>query len=250
MFKDRRRVSETPMKILLLPLLLAVLTEGVSFPSDFRPRLNDGIVTYVGVDGRQKTLEVGARCADLWVAPDETLIAFIAIVRERTFSRNPRLDYDEDPLIEESNIYIARKSNQFRPVRIHLKPIVIGGRSWSVVRNPTVSPDEKMVYFTVPFTMTTSKLFNVSLLSGGLSTLGDTINYCVIWNGKYSGELLMQQRYLPVSADAGVINQCYLWRHSGLVEKVLDDCEDFGEFANKWSQEHGGTCTGPIGQQK
>jgi hypothetical protein len=73
------------------------------------------VVTYTAEDGRKKTIQVGMKCVDLWVAPDESVIAFVAVERER-----PPQTQEMEPLIEESSIYIARRSDHFRPVHVNV----------------------------------------------------------------------------------------------------------------------------------
>jgi hypothetical protein len=172
------------MKSHLTILVLNVLFALAGRADQIRFSLMNGTIKYVDESGASRRIEVGAKCVDLWVSPDESLISFIAITKERLPVRSPRLPYEEKPFIEESNIYIARRADQFNPVRLPVPPPIIAGRSWSVIRHPIVSPDQKMVFFDVPYTMTTSKLFRLNLQSGVSEMVGDATNYCVIWNGK------------------------------------------------------------------
>lgn len=203
------------------------------------PTLSNGVVSYVGEGGQRREIQVGKKCADLWVAPDESIIAFIAIDKAQPANAN-----NGEPFIEESSIYFARKSDQFRPVHIVLKKLLIAGRVWTVVRQPSVSPDLKTVYFSVPFTMTSWKLLSTSLTTHAYTIVGNADSYCVVWGGEYSGELLMQVRR---EENTGVKYPCFVRSKSGTVAKVADEdkCWGFGEFAISWSREHGGSCRQP-----
>lgn len=216
----------------LAVLLLAAGTWGESS----RPSLTNGVISYRAGDGRRRDIQIGRRCADLWVAPDGSVIAFIAI--EKAF---PGTGNGPEPFIEESSVYVAWKADGFRPVRIDLKRIVLNGMSWKIVRSPSVSPDGKMLYFSVPFTMKDSKLFSVSLPNGDNRPLTDEVSYCVVWGGRYAGDLLLlRDIYVPVNQGLG----CFLRDNAGAQTRIEDfDCVGFNEFAARWSREQGGTCT-------
>jgi hypothetical protein len=77
--------------------------------------LSNGIVTYEE-NGRRKEIQVGKKCADLWVSPDESVVAFIAIHKSK-----PATPQEIEPFIQESSIYIARKSDHFKPVHLAVK---------------------------------------------------------------------------------------------------------------------------------
>jgi hypothetical protein len=205
-----------------------------------RPALSNGVVSYVADDGRRREIQVGWKCADLWVAPDESVIAFIAIEKAQPATAN-----EIEPFIEESSIYIARKSDHFRPVHLVVRA-AIGRRMWKVVRQPSLSSDLKTVYFSVPYTITSWKLLSASLPAGSYRTIGDADSYCVIWGGEHSGELLMQSRREAdlTSPSPGVSYACYLRSKSGVLSRVAGEgqCWSFGKFAARWSREHGGAC--------
>ncbi len=40
--------------------------------------VKDGVIRYTAADGQRTVINVGKKCADLWVSPDESVIAFIA----------------------------------------------------------------------------------------------------------------------------------------------------------------------------
>jgi hypothetical protein len=205
-----------------------------------RPTLSNGVVSYVAEAGQRRQIQVGKKCADLWVAPDESVIAFIAIDKAQPATAN-----EIEPFIEESSIYIARKSDHFKPVHLVVR-VAIDRRTWKVVRQPSVSPDLKTVYFSVPFTMTSWKLLSTSLPAHSYTTIGNADSYCVIWGGEHSGELLMEIRREadPTDPKPGVSYPCYLRTKSGALTKVADEgqCWGFGDFAVQWSRDHGGTC--------
>jgi len=220
-----------PSVFLFCALLVALDGRGQAL----HPTLSHGVVGYIAEDGQRRQVEVGKKCADLWVAPDDSIIAFVAVDKAQPPTAN-----ESEPFIEESSIYVARKSDHFKPVHLVVS-VVIDGRTWKVVRQPSVSPDLKTVYFSVPFTMTTWKLLSTPLQDHSYTTIGDADSYCVIWGGDDSGELLMQVRR---EANTGVSYPCYLRSKSGTLTRVAgeDQCWGFGEFAARWSREHGGKC--------
>jgi len=61
-----------------LGFLLCTLVVLESRGEAVRPTLSNGVVTYVAEDGHRHQIQVGKKCADLWVAPDESILAFIA----------------------------------------------------------------------------------------------------------------------------------------------------------------------------
>lgn len=200
------------------------------------PKLSNGVITYTTSTGKQGFINVGRKCADLWVSPDQSVIAFIAIDKESGHSPDNR------PVIEKSTIYIARQSDHFAPIRVRLRPIVINGRLWEVVRNPRISPDHRTMFFEIPYTITTSKVMSVAQPSTAYKTIGDATAYCVNWGGKRSGDLLLQRRHFSDDPSTGVVYRCYLRNQSGMETKIADECSNFQEFANRWSREQGGAC--------
>jgi hypothetical protein len=224
------------MRRLLLLISIAVQLQGQAF----RPTLSNGIVSYEE-DGRRKEIRVGMKCSDLWVSPDESVIAFIGIEKAQ-----PATTHEIEPFIEESSIYIARKSDHFKPLHLAVK-VEIDGRTWKVVREPKVSPDLVTVYFVVPNTMTTSKLMSTMLPTSPYKMIGDATDYCIMWGGDSSGDLILLSRHdpEPTTSDPapGVSYPCYVRSQSGARTKLADECfGDFDKLAARWSREHGGTC--------
>jgi hypothetical protein len=168
-------------------------------------------------------------------------MAFILIEKTAPLSA-----VDTVPLIEQSSIYIAWKSDHFRPVRLNVRSVSIGGRQWRIFREPSLSPDLKTVYFEVANTVTTWTLMRCSLRGDSLMTINRVVaEYCVLWGGAHSSDLLVMERH---DASRGVIYPCYLIAPSGH-SALLDDgstheCWPFGEFAKKWTSQHGGACPG------
>lgn len=240
----------------LTALAFALLVVLPARAEGIRPVLSDGVVSFVAEDGQRREIRVGKRCADLWVSADESIVAFIAIDKAQ-----PATAQEIGPFIEESSIYIARRSDHFKAVRLPLKSLLVDGQPWRVVREPSVSPDLKTVYFLIPYTMTTWKLMSTSLPSSRRNIIGDAMTYCVIWGGGHSGDLLMMRRRDSDPRDPvpGVKYPCYLRAPSGeesmIVDGVRRECWDFDDFAIGWSRQQGGTCQpagigGPAGSRQ
>ncbi len=229
------------MRITLQVFGILLLAAGCDARDSFA--LNNGVISYTDATGASKVIDVGRKCTDLWVAPDESVIAFVAIDRARA-SNDQTLGYDQGPLLERTSIYVARRSSGFEPALVTADPVTIGDRAWYVLRNPCLSPDGKKLYFSVPYTMTTWKIFSLSMVSGQRQVLGDASNFCVIWSGEYSGGQLLQTRYLPDPAT-GIAYRCEIRDESGTRLKVLGDCSPFEQFAAKWGLGHGATCNVP-----
>ena len=208
--------------------------------ADTRFMLTNGVIHYTDEDGREGHIQVGSKCADLWVSPIADSIAFIAIEKE-TPARN-LLGTDTEMLVQKSSIYIARKSDHFAPHLIVARIFQIDGRPWQIVRYPQISPDGDKVFFEVPFTVTTSRLMMFSVSSGAYAPIEDVTDYCVVWNGKYSRSLLVQRRRLSERRDEGILYQCYLRAPSGVMNKIADECFMFSTFASSWSRRNGGVC--------
>lgn len=229
----------------LCALLLASQSIAVR-AGDSWATVTNGVITYTLDDGKTKTIDVGKKCTDLWTDPDGNVMAFIAIEQEKTPPRNPSLGYDEGPTIEQSSLYIARRSDHFAPLRLPVKPILIYGREWSVMRRPSVSPDRMTVLFEVPDSVVTSMLMSLSLNSGVLQQIGDGSDYCVIWHGAHAGGLLLQRRYVRDDANPGVSHRCYLLDAPGATKMIEDKCDSLEDFAKEWSQRNGASCTPPV----
>jgi len=224
----------------LLALIVSAQGWGQGSPL---PALSNGVIRYPGEDGRRQRINVGKPCSDLWVSPDGRVIAFIAIEKAE-----PPTPAERGPFIEESTAYIAWKSDYFKPVPLHLKPVSIDGNQWRVFRQPSVSPDLHTVYFLIPDTMTTWRLMSRSLSGGPLKTVGDVMTYCVIWGGSRSGDLLTMIRQDPGPSHpaSGVTYPCYLSGAPGdrtmIADGVSQSCWAFGDFASRWSGKRGGAC--------
>jgi len=205
-----------------------------------RPVLENGaIVITTGAERRE--IRIGKRCADLWVAPDASIIAFIAVEKEIPPSGN-----EVAPFIEHSSLFVARQADGFKAVRIVLNSPVIDGRRWDVVRSPSVAPDRGTIYFMFPYTMTSWNLRRVPLAGGASETVTDVVGYCVIWGGDRPGELLLQIRRVanPRDAAPGVSYPCYVRNTSGKQQRVASEheCWVFDKFAAEWGTAHGGSC--------
>jgi len=208
------------------------------------PSLSGGIIRFIAKSGQEKEIQVGKACGDLWVSPDETVIAFISIEK----GSPPKPPYDLDnPFIEESAIYVAKRSEDFRPVRVALEPVIIDGRRSLVFRQPSLSPDLKILYFSVPYTMTSWKLMSASLQNGHVKSISDADDYCVIWGGTDSGDLLAVARtneYDPTLRGYYPGYPYFLMTNSGAKTR-LENKEDlpFDQFVDQWSRHRGGACS-------
>lgn len=228
----------TPLLLIWCELALSMAGSA----SELKPALIDGVVSFAPDGGDRRTINVGKRCTDLWVSPDQTVLAFIGVDKETVPAPNPLLSSVEEPQIEESSIYVARRSTGLIPVRLSIGPIAIEERSWLVLREPSVAPDGTDVFFSVPYSETSSKVFRFSLNSGALAAIADATAYCVVWGGDYSGYLLLEQRYLPPDGDKGVIYQGWLRAPSGATTRIAADLDGIDAFEEHWSAQHGGAC--------
>ncbi len=105
-----------------------------------------------------------------------------------------------------------------------------------VLRAPRLSRDLKDVYFAVPYTATTSRLFRKSLATESLENLGDASDFCVVWGGPDSGSVVVQTRQIPKDASAGILYKCELWKASpGTKSEIRGNCEDFSSSVEAWS---------------
>jgi len=236
----------------VLTAVVSVLPS-ILLAADLRPEIKDGVVNYTNEDGQRRTIEVGKECIDLWVAPDQSVLAFAGIERTSTPPTDPRvaqLGFHQAPLVEETSLYIAWRSHNFAPQQLEVKPVSVFGQQWSEFRRPSVSPDGQTLYFEVRDSETSSTIMAMSLRSGVLHQVLDASNYCVLWGGAYSGEVLLQIRYLPTNVHQGVIYQCHLRDGNGVLRKVADQCDDLEDFAKEWAPRMGGTCTPPSYSEK
>jgi hypothetical protein len=196
------------------------------------PRLVDGTIVF-GTTGRvHPPIRIGLRCSDLWVSP--LSIAFIAVD-----AQGPAWP---DLLMEATSIYVAEEKNGFTPMPEGPSAIPVNGRIWRVKRYPRISPDLRTLYFLIPFTQTTSRVIAWSRNRHVWKSLGDATDYCVVFQGAYSGSLIVQRRSMPSSPSKGVLHPCYLVNASGPERKISNDCDSFDQFANAWARGRMGTC--------
>jgi hypothetical protein len=196
--------------------------------------LRDGLITYIADDGSRKSIDVGKRCSDLWVSPDQSFMAFIAIDR----STGP--DSEGNSLILGSSIYIARRSERFTPIRVALKPVRIFDRDWQVFRTPKLLPDGAAVSFTVPHAATAGALFVHDLKTGSTRMVANAVvAHCVVWGGAKAGTILTQRRRL---IDLELRYPCYASDSRNGDVQVADECGYFEGFSYRWSQSEGGSC--------
>jgi len=199
-------------------------------------RLVRGVVTYSSSDGKEHEIAIGKRCADLWTNRDGSVAAFIAVEKER-----PPWGPAGESFIEESSVFIARKSDDFRPIHIAVD-IELDGRRWRTAREPKVSPDYSTLYFFVPDFMTSWALIGKPLAGGEPRLIGRGTDYCVVWGGRNSGDLGILTSFEPQEPWRGVSHPCYMRASSGTMTKIADECADFERLTGQWSRERGGTC--------
>jgi hypothetical protein len=204
-----------------------------------KPSLDKGVIHITSRSGDRGEIQIGKRCSDLWVAPDESVIAFIGI--ERVI---PGTEDDASPAISESSVYVAREVDDFRPIRLPFEQVEVQGRPWRVFRGPSVSPDGKTAYFSVPVTMKDRTLMSVSLPTGVPRVLHDHVEYCVIWGGPKSGALLTLENVYEPRFDG---LRCYATSVAGRRTRLNDDgdCSAFLDFASRWARQHKGSCNPP-----
>jgi hypothetical protein len=224
--------------IIIIFLLFAVLQ---CQAQSSRPKLTDGVITYVTRNGQKAEIRMEKECADLWVSPDESIIAFITLDKINPLIR-------DIGRLEESSIYIARKIDNFKRIPITLQPIYIQGKLFGrkIVRQPSLSPDLKTLYFLVPSSMTSRTLFSTSIPSGPNTKITDSEGqgYCVIWGGRYSGDLLLNLRQL---GKEGMGYPCFHRNRSGKLIQIGGDTDfaGFNNLALQWSKNNGGICQQP-----
>lgn len=236
------------MRQAFIVLLLAQGAPQLALGAPGSPTLSDGVISYTEEGGERKTIDVCKPCSDLWVSPDESIIAFIGIDEGPVEHVGPFTTVG--PNILASRIYIAMGTDHYRPVRVNVGPVVVDGTEWRVLRHPSLGPDLKTLYFEIPYAATSWLLMSITLPAGPPQALdGTTIGYCPMWGGRYSGDLLMMRRRFPdpaeIAAGIGVQNPCYLRDSAGSDREVAEEgeCFDFAAFAKVWSAKTGGSCT-------
>lgn len=229
------------MKIGLVPAILAVFSVSSPSAQSGTPVLKDGVINYQDERGQRAQGQAGGPCADLWVSPDGSTIAFIRI------DKSEPGDIGTEPFIQESNIFLARRSSGFVPIRISFPVPKIDGRAWKVFRNPSMSPDLKTVYFAVPATATSWFLMSVPSTGGAALPIDFVEAYCVLWGGAQSGEVLTMARRMG-SPEEGLTHWYYRVGPALAKTKVgsRETGGDFGRFVTAWTRSHGGTCQGGL----
>lgn len=225
----------TPWFLRLWFATLVAVVCGAAQPAS--PSLRAGVIQFTARSGSRHEIQIGKKCADLWVAPDESVIAFIGIRKVAFGTEN-----STDPDIDESSVYIARKADDFKPVRLPFEQVEIEGKAWRIFRAPSLSPDGKTAYFTVPVTMKDWTLMSVSLPTSVPRVVHDHVEYCVIWGGPYSGALLTLENVYEPRFDG---LRCFATSVAGDRTRLNDegDCTGFLAFASRWARQHQGSCT-------
>jgi len=227
------------MKIRAASVVLGLCCAVFAFGEGLSARIDEnGVVSYLSAAGRRVDLTVGFRCSDLWVAPDESAIAFIADLGRKAGA----VDIAPDELPLRTEVFVALRRDGFTPVNLTPSmPVLIDGRSWEVFRHPRLTPDLNTVLFGVPYTLTTSQIIRETF-GQAARVVGDATDFCVVWGGSASGDLLIQNRQLDPNPRAGVEYRCYVWQSLAHATGVGEDCEDFFEFSQRWAGARGGVC--------
>ena len=122
---------------------LALSLAGLGMCASDVPTLTDGVISYGGSGAERKMIDVGRRCTDLWLAPDASVIAFIAIEQADATREDPD---GGGSLILRSSVYFARRAEDFAPIRVELGAVTVDGRNWDIFRHPRLSPDARVVF--------------------------------------------------------------------------------------------------------
>lgn len=205
------------------------------------PAIKDGVITWTDSNDQRLKIDVRTRCADLWVSPDGGLIAFIAL--DHTVPHHgPVLPWEQDVvMIDSSSVYIARRADGFIPVlavsgsyRIHLP----GAEYSSILRSPSVSQDGQTVFYTIPYGGATSLLMSKSLRNGETRAVVEMIEYCPLWGGKQSGNLLLTRRHQGETIEYW----CELRNQVGQLTILnTKDCM-LNDFSKRWTATNGSLC--------
>jgi hypothetical protein len=187
-FRPPSNFKEMPFTEVLKESLSPAPKVSAAPTRSLRATLVDGVISYTSEDGTRKRVEVGKRCSDLWVAPDESSFAFIAMERSHGFQ------HDGEPFIVASSIYIARKSDRFGPVRLPVTSVKAANSDWEVFQRPSISPDGTTVFYAAPVYNSSSLIFAYNVETKTNRQFGSGIDYCPIWTGQDSGSILMWQR--------------------------------------------------------
>jgi len=220
---------------------LSMLTALMAIPTAAeagRISLKDGVISYYDDAGKRSVIQVGVPCSDLWVSPDEQVIAFIAI----TSSRPDPLAIE--PFIEQSTIFVASRSTRFKPARVALELPQVDGREWKVFRSPVLSADLRTVYFLVPAAGTSWFLMSVPVAGGTAKPITWVEAYCVLWGGANPGDLLAALRGEPADDTHGVTHLYYHYGASGAAEQIgtREHDGDWRDVVRAWTRRHGCTC--------
>jgi len=219
---------------------LLMLTASLSIPSDAETgkiTLRNGVISYSDGAAEPSVVQVDGPCSDLWVSPDEQMIAFIRIDRSRP---DPLAI---GPFIERSTIFVASRSTRFKPARVALEPPQVDGREWNVFRAPALSPDLRTVYFLVPAAGTSWLLMSVPVEGGTARPVTWVEAYCVLWGGAHSGDLLAVIRGEPDDTH-GVTHLYYHYGASGSAEQIgtREHDGDWRDVVRAWTRRYGGPC--------
>jgi hypothetical protein len=239
-----RRMAQTTRSI---PILIAMLAmTGHAAAGVLHAAITDFAVTYSDEDGTAKKIDVGKRCADLWVAPDESALAFIAIE-----AGTGLLDHGE-PDITKSTIYITRKSNHFLPERIAAEGAMVKDLPPSPFRYPSLSPNQTLLFFSMDdggeWTILAydRRINTVETLSRGRA-------YCTVWEGPFAGAVLVYQRYPAPGQTAPPNRENESWANRCVVrapgrKETIGSCSEFGSGPGSHlplNEPHGAACSKP-----
>ena len=228
------------MRIALVVGCVLVL-EHSSKAESLRPVIESGVISWTDDSGKRKKLEIGSRCADLWISPDEGTIAFVALEQLEP-NNGTALQWEKGTMfVASSSIYIATRSSHFAPVlavrgsfRIALPHLEYS----SILRSPSLSEDGDTVFFRIPYGGATGLLMKKSLTTGKISRVIEMVEYCPVWGGSASGDLLLMRRRQGHTIEYW----CEVMTRGGLLAVLNGGQCMLNLFGPEWSIKKGGAC--------
>jgi hypothetical protein len=191
--------------------------------ADWHFQIEKGRISYEDSHNRLRYIEVRKPCLDLWVSPDESVIAFISV------DDSDGEDLNGDPFVTKSTVYVARRETGFRPETAS-SDTAPSGFSY---RFPKVLSDRKTVIVGLPTSATSMTLEAIKPNRQNIRLAQSVVRFCSIWNGPHRGEIIAQQRVL---LDDSVGARCIHIGVGGKPFEVPIDCSHFVAASEAWSK--------------